>query len=435
MKNGTLDIKPNADPDKKLDLVIFGATSFIGQILTRCMAEHCEKHDKTLKWGIAGRSENKLNEIKNKLGSKYSSLPVILADAQNPTQLQSLCAQTGAVVSTVGPYAQYGEPLIKACVESGTDYCDLSGEVQWIKRMIDQYEDQAQASGARIVHCCGFDSIPSDMGVYYLQQQAQQTFGKPATQVKMRVKSAKGGVSGGTVASLMHAVGEAAADPEIRKVMTNPYSLCAGQRVNTAQHPVRSAQYDNDFKSWISPFIMATVNEPVVHRSNYLQQNAYGYNFSYNEAMLTEDGIKGRLKALAVTAATAGFVAGAATKPVRKALQKFVLPKSGEGPSQEKQENGYFNLHFFGQTDTGEAVKIKVTGDQDPGYGATGKMLCQAAISLCHDHAKDANKSNNANKPDQNGGFWTPASLFDDRFIQRLTKYAGLKFELLEKVA
>lgn len=409
-----------------LDLVVFGATSFVGQILTRRLAQHCAAHDTTVRWGIAGRSESKLNELKEALGPEFTSLPLILADAMNPAQLQDLCRRTNTVVSTVGPYALYGEPLIQACVASGTDYCDLTGEVQWIKQMIHKYEQQAQTTGARIVHCCGFDSIPSDMGVYFLQQKAQQAWGKPATQVKMRVKAVKGGVSGGTVASMMQAVEQARTNKSIRKDLTNPYSLCPGQIAKTLQSPIRSAGYDEDFNAWVAPFMMAAVNEPVVHRSNFLKDNGYGKTFTYNEGMLINDGLKGRLKALGITAALGGFMVGAATKPVRKVMQRYFLPKPGEGPSEVQQANGFFNLQFIGKTETADEIRIKVTGDQDPGYGSTGKMLCQAAISLCQDHAK------NAGQQEQQGGFWTPASLFDDRFVLRLTTYAGLTFEVLE---
>lgn len=179
------------------DLVVFGATSFVGQILVRYLLENYGA-EKGVKWAIAGRSDVKLNQLKSDLGGAAASLPIILADAADEPALRDLCGQTRVVISTVGPYALYGETLVKVCAETGTDYCDLTGEVQWIRRMIERYEARAKDSGARIVHCCGFDSIPSDMGVWFLQQQAEQTFGKPCQDVRMRVKVAKGGLSGGT---------------------------------------------------------------------------------------------------------------------------------------------------------------------------------------------------------------------------------------------
>lgn len=408
------------------DLIVFGATSFVGQILSKYLAEYLSTSTENLRWAIAGRSQSKLQEVKASLGQAGQSVPIIIADASNTDQLQQLCSQTNVVVSTVGPYALYGEPLIKACVDSGTDYCDLTGETQWIKKMIECYEAAAQQSGARIVHCCGFDSVPSDMGVYFLQQQAMQQWGVSATKVKMRVKTLKGGASGGTVASLLNVVQEAAADPVLRKQLLNPYALCPKDHgFITRQHFVKSAEYDPDFKAWIAPFVMAAINERVVHRSNALCGNAYGKNFSYSEAILTGDGLKGHLKAIGVVASLGAFMLGAVSKPVSQLMERFLLPKPGEGPTPEQQLSGRFDLRFFGQTETGQTIQAKVTGDRDPGYGSTGKMLGQAAISLALDHTKAGKKTG------RQGGFWTPATMFDARFIERLTQHAGLSFEQL----
>ncbi|WP_151765872.1 saccharopine dehydrogenase family protein [Acinetobacter colistiniresistens] len=408
----------------KYDLVVFGATSFVGQILTRYLVEYFADHKEQLNWAIAGRSQQKLQQVKDALGTTGQAIPILVADANNQTELDALCAQTRVVVSTVGPYALYGEPLVQACVNNGTDYCDLTGETQWIKQMITKYEAQAQQSGARIVHCCGFDSVPSDMGVYYLQQQAQQQFNAPATQVSMRVKTLKGGASGGTVASLINVVQEAAADPALRKDLLNPYILCPANHGNTQrQIYIKTAKFDPDFNAWIAPFVMAAVNERVVQRSNALSGNAYGNNFSYNEAMLTGEGLKGRLKALGVVSGLAAFMLAAVSKPISQVMERYLLPKPGEGPTPEQQRAGRFDLRFVGKTDAGQSLKVKVTGDRDPGYGSTGKMLGQAALSLAIDHAKDSEKVG------RNGGFWTPATMFDDRFIQRLTEHAGLSFE------
>lgn len=408
------------------DLVVFGATSFVGQILTRYLAEYFSTQQEQLRWAIAGRSQQKLQDLKSSLGTLGESLPILIADASNQAELNALCAQTRVVVSTVGPYALYGEPLIQACVTNGTDYCDLTGETQWIKKMIEKYESQAQQSGARIVHCCGFDSVPSDMGVYYLQQQAQKQFNAPATQVSMRVKTLKGGASGGTVASLINVIQEAAADPALRKDLVNPYVLCPPDHGNSQrQIYIKTAKFDSDFNAWIAPFVMAAVNERVVHRSNALSGNAYGSNFSYNEAILTGEGLKGRFKALGVVSGLGVFMLAAVSKPVSQLMERYMLPKPGEGPTPEQQRTGRFDLRFVGKTEAGQTLKIKVTGDRDPGYGSTGKMLGQAALSLAIDHVKEAKKTGSV------GGFWTPATMFDDRFIQRLTKHAGLEFQQL----
>ncbi|ENU91545.1 hypothetical protein F971_02637 [Acinetobacter vivianii] len=408
------------------DLVVFGATSFVGQILTRYLAEYFSTQQEQLSWAIAGRSQQKLQDLKSSLGTLGESLPILIADASNQAELNALCAQTRVVVSTVGPYALYGEPLIQACVTNGTDYCDLTGETQWIKKMIEKYESQAQQSGARIVHCCGFDSVPSDMGVYYLQQQAQKQFNAPATQVSMRVKTLKGGASGGTVASLINVIQEAAADPTLRKDLVNPYVLCPPDHGNSQrQIYIKTAKFDPDFNAWIAPFVMAAVNERVVHRSNALSGNAYGSNFSYNEAILTGDGLKGHFKALGVVSGLGVFMLAAVSKPVSQLMERYMLPKPGEGPTPEQQRTGRFDLRFIGKSEAGQTLKIKVTGDRDPGYGSTGKMLGQAALSLAIDHVKEDKKTGRA------GGFWTPATMFDDRFIQRLTKHAGLEFQQL----
>ncbi|KEF32390.1 putative membrane protein [Marinobacter nitratireducens] len=400
------------------DLVVFGATSFVGQILTRYLFETYGT-DKDVRWAIAGRSDKKLQTLKNELGAK--DLPVILADASDEPALQAMCEQTRVVISTVGPYALYGEPLIQACVRVGTDYCDLTGEVQWIRRMIQRYEEEAKSSGARIVHCCGFDSIPSDMGVWFLQQQAEQTFGITCQDVRMRVKVAKGEFSGGTVASMINVAKEASADPALRKELANPFSICPPEhRSKTRQPSLKSAEHDRTFDVWLAPFVMGAINTRVVHRSNALQQARYGQEFTYDEAMMTGRGVKGRLAATAITGALGAFFVASAIKPTRWLVEKFV-PQPGEGPSPEAQKSGFYDLRFVGRTGDGKTIITKVTGDQDPGYGSTGKMLGEAGLCLAFDIPKDVP-----------GGFWTPASLLDGSLLDRLTSKAGLTFEVVE---
>ncbi|TNE71102.1 MAG: saccharopine dehydrogenase [Gammaproteobacteria bacterium] len=400
------------------DLVVFGATSFVGQILTRYLFETYGT-GKDVRWAIAGRSDKKLQTLKNELGAK--DLPVILADASDEPALQAMCEQTRVVISTVGPYALYGEPLIQACVRVGTDYCDLTGEVQWIRRMIQRYEEEAKSSGARIVHCCGFDSIPSDMGVWFLQQQAEQTFGTTCQDVRMRVKVAKGEFSGGTVASMINVAKEASADPALRKELANPFSICPPEhRSKTRQPSLKSAEHDRTFDVWLAPFVMGAINTRVVHRSNALQQARYGKEFTYDEAMMTGRGVKGRMAATAITGALGAFFVASAIKPTRWLVEKFV-PQPGEGPSLEAQKSGFYDLRFVGRTGDGKTIITKVTGDQDPGYGSTGKMLGEAGLCLAFDIPKDAP-----------GGFWTPASLLDGNLLDRLTSKAGLTFEVVE---
>ena len=405
------------------DLVAYGATSFVGRLLAGYLLKEFGAHGK-LKWAVAGRSVAKLEELRNALGPEAAQLPLIVADAGDEAALRAMCVTTRVVASTVGPYALFGEPLVRVCAETGTGYCDLTGEPQWIRRMVDRYQDTARRSGARIVHCCGFDSIPSDLGVYFLQQESQRRFGRPCTRVKMRVKALRGGVSGGTVASALNAVKEAAADPKLRKELANPYSLCPkGDHGKVRQPNVKFAQYDADFDGWVAPFVMAAINTRIVHRSNALAKHAYGADFLYDEAMLTGQGLKGRLRAAGVAAGLAGFMVAGAIGPLRAVLERFVLPAPGSGPSPEAQNKGFYDLRFLGLTGDGHRLMVKVTGDRDPGYGSTSKILGQAAASLALDLARS----------DVPGGSWTPATLFGDRLFARLEKYAGLEFTVIEE--
>jgi short subunit dehydrogenase-like uncharacterized protein len=400
---------------------VFGATSFVGQILTRYLLDEFGTQ-RRLRWAIAGRSGSKLEALKHSVGPQGADLPVALADAADEVALGKLCDQTSVVVSTVGPYALYGEPLVKVCAESGTDYCDLTGEVQWIRRMLHAYERTARKSGARIVHSCGFDSIPSDLGVFYLQQQARQRFGHPCTQVKMRVKAMRGGFSGGTVASMMNFIKEAAGNPAMRKEVANPYALCPeGYGSRLRQPNVKFAEHDPDFDAWVAPFVMSAINTRIVQRSNALSKLAYGANFRYDEAMLTGRGLKGRLAAAAVGSALAGFMVAGIIAPMRHALERFVLPGPGEGPSPDAQASGFYDFRFFGKTDDGRSLRVKVTGDRDPGYGSTAKILGQAGACL----ALDIGKS------DTPGGFWTPATIFGDRLVRRLKAHSGVTFDVI----
>jgi short subunit dehydrogenase-like uncharacterized protein len=407
--------------DQALDVVVFGATSFVGQILCRYLHERSQS-GLQLRWGMAGRSLEKLEATRRALGDGAGALPLWVADANDPAALARLCKGTRVVVSTVGPYALYGEPLLRACVESGTDYCDLTGEVQWIRRMIRAFETQAQQSGARIVHCCGFDSIPSDLGVRFLQNTAVQRHGEVCTQVKMRVKRVRGGMSGGTLASMLNVMREVMADSTLRRVLADPYALCADTPSRRMRQPeVRGTSFDADFGAWTAPFIMAGINTRIVHRSHALAGQPYGQDFTYDEAMLMGTGMAGWMRATGLTLGLAGFMTATVIRPVRNLMQRYVLPAPGEGPTPQQQAEGHFDLRFWGRTSSGHELRSKVTGDRDPGYGSTAKMLGEAAACL----ALDVPKSRAA------GGFWTPATLFGDRLIERLQTHAGLQFSVL----
>lgn len=403
---------------RKYDIVLFGATSFVGEILTAYLLEQ-HPLDGELKWAVAGRSENKLAQLKASFGVKADALPIIVADTRDEVGIDALVSATKVIISTVGPYALYGEPVIKSCVSHGTDYCDLTGEPQWIKKMIDRYEGAAKISGARIVHSCGFDSIPSDLGVHFLQKRAKQALGQYCSTVKMRVKTMKGAASGGTVASMMNMIKEATKDKELRSLLMNPYALCP------PDHPFRKKQtdlktpaYDKDMQAWVAPFVMAAINIRIVHRTNSLTGNEYGENFLYDEAMITGKSIIGGVGAAAFTAGMGGFMLAAVIPPSRWLMEKTILPKPGEGPSPKAQLAGHYDLRFIGKTQDGREIRCKVTGDRDPGYGSTAKMLGQTALCLVEDISKE----------EKVGGFWTPASIFGDKIIARLEQHAGLTF-------
>jgi short subunit dehydrogenase-like uncharacterized protein len=401
------------------DIVIFGATSFVGQLICDYMLEQFSTDE--VSWVLAGRSESKLHELKTNLGDKAKNLSIIIADANDLEALQSMCQQAKVVMSTVGPYDLYGETLIQACVATGTDYCDLTGEAHWIKKMLDKYEDQAKQTGARIVHCTGFDSIPSDLGVYHLQTQAIKQFGSPCNKVKMRIKRMKGGASGGTIATAVNIAKQLKKDPQVRKDLANPYSLCPKNHGYKIRQQNIKIEFDSFFNSWIAPFFMSSINTRIVHRSNALSQNSYSDSFDYSEGVMTCKGFKGKNKARSIYWGLAAFFTGVSLAPIRAFLVRFVLAKPGEGPSVEEQQNGFYDFRFVGTTANGEQILTKVYGDRDPGYGSTAKIIAQAAVCLAQDVSDDIK-----------GGFWTPSTIMGDPLIERLSAHSGVSFEVLE---
>lgn len=405
----------------KYDIVVFGATSFVGKILIQYLSNQYGINA-GLKWAIAGRSESKLTEVAKSLGAHSDSLPIVIANADSEQDLKLMCSQTKVIVSTVGPYALYGESLVKICAQTGTDYCDLTGEPQWVRKMIDRYQTDAQATGAHIIHSCGFDCLPSDMGTYFTQQQSEKLFGMPCSNIKMRIKSMKGGASGGTVASLLNVVKEASKEPSLLKELMDIYSLCPPSEKRRPKHAaIQTAKHDSDSGAWIAPFVMAGVNERVVLRSNAISNNAYGDLFTYNEALIMGRGTIGWLKAAGIATLSAVGMLFVAIAPIRWLLEQTILPSPGQGPSHKAQLNGHYDVRFFGTTEKGDKIECKVTGDLDPGYGSTARMLGEVAVSL----AKDITPSE---KP---GGFWTTATIFDNRLIQRLKEKAEINFEMV----
>ncbi len=400
------------------DIIVFGATSFVGKIVVQHLAD-TYKANNGLKWAMAARNEEKLKKLLTDLDTGDISPDIFVVDAQNENQLKHLVTQTKVILTTVGPYARFGETLVKVCAEQGTDYCDLTGEVPWMKRMLTKYQKTAEASGARLVHCCGFDSIPSDLGVFHLQQRSKDALGETCHQVSMRVANARGGVSGGTFASLIGVL-EEAADGGVKKVLSDPYTLCQKPTTNpTPQEKTILPRFDHDMKGWVGPFVMSGINTRIVHKTNSLLNERYGKTFTYDEGIYTGKGIKGAMISGATSLVLGGFVGLCYPSFTRKLLLNFVLPKPGKGPSEQLQKQGFFDLQFVGKTKDGKVIKTTVSGDADPGYGSTAKMVVETAICL-KDH------------PDTRGGFWTPASLMGEKLIKRLESHAGLTFKTLE---
>jgi len=417
---GNQDIKPSAQ-EKEFDVIVWGASGFVGKLICEYLVTQYPQTT-GVRWAMGGRNKAKLEQLQQQLGQAAAEIPLVVADASDASAMTTMVQRTKVILTTVGPYAQYGTPLLQACAEQGTDYVDLTGEPQWIRRMIDAHQATAEKSGARIVPCCGFDSIPSDLGTFFLNQQAEAQAGSPCSTVKMRVKDLKGGASGGTIASIINLIEEAKADRSIARTLRNPYALNPeDQRQGPPQPSEFPVSNDTDFNSWIAPFIMAGINSKVVRRTHALLNQRYGSHFVYDEAVLIKPGFKGRLKAYGLAAGISLFMLGASMDWSRNLLKKHVLPKPGEGPSRHARENGYYTLLFHGTTAQGRVFQARVTGDKDPGYGSTAKMITESALCLAFDIPKDA----------KGGGLWTPASAMGSTLQARLEDKAGLTFEML----
>lgn len=429
--------KPTNNNERPYAIVLYGATSFVGQITAHYLAQFLSdaksqddiERQNAVTWAIAGRDEAKLKKLQTELNAAQTDkdsnvkVDIIIANSNDDASLDEMTIQTKVIISTVGPYLKYGELLIKSCAKNGTDYVDLTGEAIFIKDMMDKYQKSAQKSGARIVNSCGFDSIPSDLGVYFTQQHAQNQFNQVCDVIHMRVKAAKGGLSGGTIASMATIFEEVGQHKERRQQLANPYLLNDDKNVpDTRQDNVNKPEYDIEHKRWLAPFIMASINTRIVHRSNQLLGYAYGREFKYDEAMWMQDGVKGQLMSVGMSVGIVGFATAMTFKRSREFLSNHILTKSGDGPSKSDQDNGYFDLRFFGSTANNETIATKVTGNKDPGYGSTSQMLAQAALCLAQDIAKE----------EVQGGFWTPASAMGDKLLTRLENHAGLCFKVID---
>lgn len=383
------------------DIIVYGASGFTG----RLVAEYLHKqypNDSAVKWAIAGRSADKLASVRDEMGLPADT-PIVTADSNDPASIKAMAERARIIITTVGPYQLYGEPLVAACVETGTDYVDLCGEPLWMRHMIETYETKAMETGARIVFSCGFDSIPFDLGILFLQDHAKEKFGATLPRVKGRVRKMQGTFSGGTAASLKASMDAIQADPSLMQHMVNPFSLTMGY-TGPEQPKGMVPEHDETLDMWVAPFIMAAINTKTVHRSNAMMSHAYGENFVYDEMVVTGPGEEGKATAEAI----------ASVNP----LAGDDAPKPGEGPSKQEREEGFYDVLFVGLGENGERLDVGVTGDKDPGYGSTSKMLAESAICLINECAETP------------GGIWTPAPAMGQKLIKRLVDNAGLTFEV-----
>lgn len=387
--------------EREFDIIVYGASGYTGRLVAEYLQSEYGSSD--LKWAMAGRNASKLETVRAEMGIS-DTVDIVTANADAPDTLDALAKRTKAIITTVGPYQLYGEPLVKACADNGTDYVDLCGEPAWMKDMISRYDAAAKASGARIVLSCGFDSIPFDLGVLHLQNHAIENHGGAVSEVRCRVRSMKGTFSGGTAASFMETMKRAQRQPEILDWLKDPFSL--SPEAGPAQPAIHKPIEETDLGSWSTPFIMASINTKNVHRSNALLDYRYGKDFKYGEMVLTGPGEQGETIARGM-AKTNTF----GDNP----------PKPGEGPTKEERETGSYDVMFVGDTADGTRLITSVKGDRDPGYGSTSKMIAEAAMTLVKD----------AKGPDEGqGGVTTPAPAMGEALISRLRDHAGLRFEI-----
>ncbi len=385
----------------EFDVVVYGASGFTGRLVAEYIQATYGSGD--LKWAMAGRSAAKLAEVRAEMGVP-DTVPLIEADASDPASLDAMAARAKVVITTVGPYLKYGEPLVAACVKAGTDYVDLSGEPPFMADMIAKYDAGAKASGARIVHSCGFDSVPFDLGVWFLQEAAKAKFGEPVLRVRGRVRMMKGTFSGGTAASGAETTRLAMSDPKVMAALINPFSLTEGF-TGPQQPRGNKPMEDEALGMWVAPFVMAVINTKNIHRSNYLMGHPYGQDFLYDEMIVTGPGDKGK-----------AIAEGIANAPPMGSEKN--APKPGEGPSKAEREAGMYDLMFHGTAADGRTIVAGVRGDRDPGYGSTSKMITECALCLLDEAAAAP------------GGVLTPAPVFGQSIIDRLEAKAGLSFAI-----
>ena len=406
------------DRSREYDVVLWGATGFTGRLVAEYLVETYLRpadHPAKLRLAVAGRDRAKLEEVARAIGA--SELPILIGDSFDAPSLDSLAARTEVVISTVGPYARYGAELVAACVRHGTDYCDLTGETQFVRRMIDAHHEEAAKTGARIVHCCGYDSVPSDLGTLMVQEAMFARHGVYAGEVKMAAGESKGGLSGGTFASMLQLLDELKENPRLRHLLGDPYALNPEGIRGDDRRDQTGVRYDGDLGMWTAPFIMAGINTRVVRRSHALLGLPWGKTFRYSEVASTGTGPKGLARAVALAGGVGAFMA-LVMLPLTKPFIVRKLPAPGEGPSRDHRERGYFKTRLLA-LGNGKRVRGLVAGFKDPGYGSTAIMLGESAMCLLLDGPELS----------QGGGVWTPASCMGMRLVDRL-RAAGMTFDV-----
>ncbi len=394
--------------NREFDIIVWGASGFTGKLV----AEYIYKNYKlkNLKWAIAGRNKLKLISIRESFLD--DKIPIVIANSFDKLSLEKMVKRTSVICTTVGPYAKYGSLLVDSCINNKTHYCDIAGEAQWIRKIIDMHHMDAQENKVKIVNSCGFDSIPSDIGVYFIYRNIL----KKNLKIQMRVTNAKGTYSGGTYYSMQNVLKEASDSKQVKDLLLNPYGLNPSGHLNGPdKRDLMSIVYDKKIKSWIAPFMMAGINTKIVRRSNALTNYKYGKKFSYDEAIMTGGGIKGRIVAIVLSVPLIFFTIRPGSFLYK--ILNFFSPKPGEGPNKEKRENGFYNIRFYVFQKNSKTSIFEVTGDKDPGYGSTSKMLAESAICL----AKD-----NLNK---NFGVLSPSVAMGNYILDRLKSNAGLTFK------
>jgi short subunit dehydrogenase-like uncharacterized protein len=408
--------------DRELDVVLFCATSFVGRLCAGYLARAAPSQARI---GLAGRSRDRLRDLSDSLGGRAADWPLLVADTTDPRSLGELAGTARVVATTVGPYRRYGLPVVDACAAAGTHYADLTGEVLFMREAIDRFDAVAAESGARVVHSCGFDSIPSDLGVLLLHETVTADGAGQLEDTTLVVRAMKGGASGGTVASLKGAVDDARRDPELARTLADPYALSPDRDAEPrlgAQGDLRGVEHDHELGMWVGPFIMGSINTRVVRRSNALQSWAYGPRFRYREVMGFGSGPLAAAQAGAIAGGVGALAAGLSIRPARAVLDR-VLPSPGEGPSENQRERGFFRIELHARTSTGARYLCRIAAQGDPGYKATSVMFGESGLCLALD----------GDRLPPRAGVLTPATAMGDALVERL-RLAGHTLEV-ERIA